>query len=77
MRPPDIVPDVIEAVVHHARLAQVVRREVLGGSAAVLPEHAAGALYQFHSPLYTLRPRTHNKHHTIHSTAKIPKTQTI
>ena len=76
MRPPDIVPGVIEAVVCHVRLAQVVRREVLGGSAAALPEHAAGALYQYHSTLYTLRPRTHNKDPTIHNTTKIPKTQT-
>ena len=34
MRPPDGIPDVIEAVAQHTRRTQVVGGEVLGGGAA-------------------------------------------
>ena len=42
-RPPDGIPDVIEAVARHTRRTQVVGGEVPGGGVAALPELAAFA----------------------------------
>jgi len=40
-RPPDGIPDVVEAVARHTHRAKVIGGEVLGGGAAALPEFAA------------------------------------